>query len=390
MKTHENSQDIAGPMSYQNWIAASAGTRRLSISEVPLYSDADITGEISSGLGPYALRNALPNDERDPAIILIVNGYIDPNQVPRTIKTNVSNFTGASLPDEIAALCSLALGVRMMAGGVTRMASDGSPHGFIILGDRERPAFFGKRGASPKILPRVVETVALVPGLLSRFPLLTPTAASTLVRAARSYRDGLWIAEAEPELSWLLLVSALEIAAVQDNVHRTSPVDILRTSKPELVVQLEEAGAKILELVASALARELRATGRFLDFMSKFMPPPPEKRPPNGFRFDWSDRAMRVAMKKVYDHRSSALHEGIPFPPPMCWAPMRDAGWPAPMETIMGLAASTTGGSWIRADMPFSLHIFEQVARGALLNWWAALAGPGADANRLDEPPHTV
>ncbi len=366
----------AGPLSYQNWLAQAGGAPRRSVSEVPLYSDAHITGELTEGLGPYVFRNGLPNDERDPAVVLFVDGHLDPNNLPRMQKTDTANFTGAWLGDEIAALCSLAFGARIMAGSVTRLSVPGS--GFwTILGDSDRPSVFPVPHDRPKILPRVVETTTMQPELLASYQYLGPEQATALVRAARSYRDALWVAEPEPELSWLLLVSALEVASVQQQIDHTSPVDILRASKPKLVARLQSP--ELVEEVANALARELRATARFLDFMGRFAPDPPAKRPPEGFRIDWSAANLKRAMKTVYEHRSRALHEGIPFPPPMCDAPMFiDPKWDAPIETVPGLAVSTSGGVWSGDDMPFTLHSFEYIARGALLNWWRALAPTSA------------
>ncbi len=70
-----------------------------------------------------------------------------------------------------------------------------------------------------------------------------------------------------------------------------------------------------------------------------------------------------------------ALHEGIPFPPPMCDAPFDERGWPAPHEGGgLGLATGTQGGVWMSDDLPMTLHTFEYIARGALLNWWSSLA----------------
>lgn len=298
-----------GPTSYQNWRSQIAGVPRAGASEVPFYSDAHITGELTD-LGPYVLRNGIPADERDPAIVLMVDGHMDPNDLPPMDNTDTANFTGAWLGDEIAALCALAFGARVMAGNSTRILLDAERERWVLMGHRERPAFFPARRHRHRVLPRVVQTTAMRTELLSTFPGLSPEDATALVRAARSYRDALWIAEAEPELSWLMFVSALEVAAVQQHIDRTTPIEVLRVSKPRLVARLESLSPEAAEEVASALARELRATARFLDFMEGFMPEPPEKRPPEGFRLDWSPNSMKRFMKRVYEHRSLALHRG--------------------------------------------------------------------------------
>lgn len=274
-----------------------------------------------------------------------------------------------------------------MAGNSTRLLLDAEKDRWVIMGDHGRPAFFPVRRHRHRVLPRIVKTTTMSPDLLKTFPALTPGDATAVVRAARSYRDALWIAEAEPELSWLMLVSAIEVAAVQQHIDRTAPIEILRVSKPRLVARLESLSPEAVDEVAAALARELRATARFLDFMDRFMPTPPEKRPPEGFRLDWSAPNLKRCITKVYEHRSLALHEGIPFPPPMCDGPLlADPDWHAPIETVPGLAASTSGGVWSREDLPFPLQTFEYIARGALLNWWSALAAPPRPAAYVPEP----
>jgi hypothetical protein len=368
-----------GPACYRNWRAQLDGAESSGASEVPFYSDADIRWELNGGLGPYSLRNAMPADPSDPALILVAE-FHGPNLRDPMDRTDTANFTGAWLGDEIASLCALAFGVRLMAGGATRhLVKRYAPDRWLITGDRDRPTWFPKRADRRSVLPRALAPRASDGDLLGTLPSLTPARATSLVRAARSYRDGLWIAEAEPELSWLMLVSALEVAAVERQIERTTPLEILRSSKADMVHRLEAVGGTLAEEVASALKRELRATGRFLDFMKEFMPAPPEKRPPQGFQLDWSVKNLRRCLQTVYEHRSCALHEAIPFPPPMCEGPhFSTPDWEAPCETIPGDAHSTTGGVWKTEQLPFPLHTFEHMTRGALLNWWRALGTAAA------------
>jgi hypothetical protein len=46
-----------------------------------------------------------------------------------------------------------------------------------------------------------------------------------LIRAARLHQDAVWIAEQEPELAWLMLVSALETGAGRWDRSAGSPID---------------------------------------------------------------------------------------------------------------------------------------------------------------------
>lgn len=375
-----------GPACYRNWRACREEAPIYSLAELPIYSDAKIrfSDGFSGEFGPYALDYASPAQQIDPLFILHIRSHLDPSNLPVEIKTDTANYTGVLFPDEIAALMSLSVGARFMAGGVTRSFAGGR---WYIEGDRQRPVGFF--GAENPIIPRSVEEKQFTLPLLARFPDLPAEAATALVRAARSYRDGLWIADREPELTWLLFVSALEVAAVHEQVAQTDSIELLRLSKPTLVQHLEAAGKpELVGVVARELNRELRATGRFLDFMDRFMPGPPEKRPPEGFRFEWTPQNLKKALKKVYEHRSLALHEGMPFPTPMCDPPhFQHAQWEAPGETMPGLGMISNGTPWARADLPMPLHTFEYIARGALLRWWDSLVSAAPERHTSADTP---
>ncbi len=369
-----------GPTSYQNWRAYLDEKPMCGRAEFPFYSDVDFSVPRSEDMGPYRFQHAFAAELRDPALILFVDDYL-PNEAPQMERTRTDSFTGASFGDEIAALLSLSLGRRFVAGDATRTQSNVGTNEWIIMGDQARPSLFralatrmfGRR----VVLPRADARTTVTTEYLSSFPKLKPDVATSLVRAARLYRDALWIAEAEPELAWLLFVSALEVAAVQQHVE-VPLIDILRLSKPKLVARLEAIDVTLAEEVAAELARELRATARFLGFMERFMPPAPELRPPEEWaRLDWSPPRMKKLLESVYKLRSLALHEGMPFPPPMCSPPsLVRPEWPAPIEVVLGLASAASGGVWMADELPMSLHTFEYIARGALLKWWTELARP--------------
>jgi hypothetical protein len=134
-----------------------------------------------------------------------------------------------------------------------------------VHGDGRRPAFLARRVGRGTVLPRVVDTTTLDATLLKTFPLISPENATALARSARSYRDGLWIAETEPALAWLLFVSAIEVAAVQVHIDRTLPEDILRASKLNLVGILERAERGAPERALRGLVRGLQVrTGQRL------------------------------------------------------------------------------------------------------------------------------
>jgi hypothetical protein len=201
---------------------------------------------------------------------------------------------------------------------------------------------------------------------LGSFAGLDGEAAGVLVAAARLYQDALWMAELDPHLAWLLLVSAVETAANHWRRKNRNHVERLTDSKPALVKLLHErGGADLVEEVAKEIADVTGATLKFTEFILAFNPGPPEGK--RLIPVDWSN--LREAVRLVYRWRSKALHGGTPFPAPMCNAPRVQDG--AISERPFGLAAGTGGAMWDNDETPMLLHVFEHITRGTLLRWWA-------------------
>jgi hypothetical protein len=378
-KDSTTSPQEKGPFAYENWKAVMVGAPSRGAFESPLFTDAHITGEVSEGYGPYQLLNAvpIPPDAQVllPTIILRVEDYLeyDPSAL-EVDKTDVVRYHGGSLPDEVAALVSLSLGIRLKAGGIIRQFSPngdprGHPRGPILY---ENLVLIRPRGRPP-ILPRALGTHSLseiTP--LASLPKLTPDNAVALVRAARLYQDAMWVAESEPELSWIMFVSAIETAAGHWRAAKESPIERLRASRPDLEKLLEEAGGQELVLkVADQIADYMGATRKFIDFVLEFLPEPPKERPPEFFQCSWERESMERSMRIIYNWRSRALHGGIPFPQPMCMEPMPHGN--AFGEKPIGLAGSAGGAVWVAEDTPMLLHTFEYIVRYALLRWWESM-----------------
>lgn len=198
-KPLSDSTDI-GPWSYRNWLRHLAGGITQGFYEVPLYSDAHITGDISDGVGPYKIKHAFSNGPHDPSLLLFVRSYFTQNDLPNFQKTDDSSFTGMSLADEIAVLVSLTTGARMVAGETTR-TYDQDMKLDIVTGDLGRPTWFHPKsfmGKERRIIPGAMGTVLISDEVIQHFHKLSAAQATTLLRAARSYRDALWISEVEP------------------------------------------------------------------------------------------------------------------------------------------------------------------------------------------------
>jgi len=165
-------------------------------TEYPLYTDAHITGELTKGCEPYSFINMISMKQEtgvaSESILLRIGWYISGN--PKCeIETDTSKYHGGWVTDEIAALASLKLGIRLKAGDMTRIFGSYSED---PLGTPRAPMYpppmLTLRGKQP-VLPNVIKTVNL--GDLKEIQQLQNIKESQyipLIRAARLYQDALW------------------------------------------------------------------------------------------------------------------------------------------------------------------------------------------------------
>ena len=196
-------------------------------------------------------------------------------------------YHGGQFEDEIVALASLCLGARLASGGISRMfGHTDDPYGQPGEWDRRPNPPFEFHGHSP-VLPdvrgeRSLDSLTRLDSILR----VEPSRYTSLVRACNSYRSALWISESDPNLAWLLLISALETAA-NDTYHRratlSSSYDTFRLQYPDLNERLKKVGGVThAKEVAEAIGGTLNATKKFIDFVMRFKPGPPELRPEGG------------------------------------------------------------------------------------------------------------
>ncbi|QEG36806.1 hypothetical protein [Bythopirellula goksoeyrii] len=386
-------------LSQLNWHAANAGGALRGISEYPLYSDTHIVGERPDEFGPYAFLNAVPLPDGpgnvNAPIVVRVSLHLDTHHLPNMSQRDESLYHGGLLIDELAALISLCVGARMRAGGESRRFEPGKdPLGRpAAWNDRPKPSVGVRLAPIIKlktgvvlrsnniVLPAAVGTHSLDElDLLSCIPRLSSKQYVSLIRAANHYQDALWVAESEPNLAWLMLVSALETAANEFTSENGAPVERLRYSIPELASVLEEAGGpKLVARVADLIQHSLGATKKFIDFTLNFLPTAPAMRPKEEYlRIKWDkDSLKKHVLRKVYAYRSRALHGGIPFPAPMFEPPYAGVDFQLSEKPLTGLASHSHGGTWMPEDLPINLHCFHYIVRGALMNWWHSMGGDG-------------
>lgn len=374
----------AGLDCWENWQLARRGAAVEYAYEVILYSDGDVGGRIATDLGPYRVMNLHPDVRRAsgrPAFVLRVDNHMrwDASRLGPMDKTSVEKYHGGTLKDELAALLSLCSGVRLKAGFVSRWFHPGDTEG--------RAAFHGAEPTVPlgdgrwRLLPfsraGVIgeEHQYLMPSL----PALRKDDVTALVKAARQYQEGIWVAEVDPGQAWLRLVSAAETAASQWRQAAYTPRERLELARPDLVRKLVSVGGDgFADEIAGELADVMGATKKFVEFLTTFGRVPPPVRPPDWMRCDFEEPAFKKAMRVIYGHRSKTLHDGTAMPHPMCEPPYHAADFGNAFgERPQGEATSAGGGTWTREDTPMLLWTFEHVVRTALRSWWQALAAGG-------------
>lgn len=377
------------PHIYSNWLAAEKGLRVFSIYEYPLLTDARIIGHTIEGYGPYKFINPKPSQEKigliKPSIILRINAHVAGSKIVDFCKKrSIELIYEGGAQEQIATLTSLALGVRIKAGGCIRIFSPleekVDPLG-VPIGWHDKPYPILQIDQRGLVLPNVVGPHSLEDlKPFSQILSISPENIVALIRAAKLYQDALWIAESEPALSWLMFVSALETAANQWRKEKDNHIERFKNFKEGRLFELltKYCDQEIINNVASLIADSLGSTKKFIDFVIEFLPGPPAKRPPPDARMDWSKQTMKKILDKIYQYRSDALHEGTPFPDPMCSRPTWESPWEAPAEKYIGGVLNLTMDDkekiWFNKKFPILLNTFEYITRGTLIKWWKSIS----------------
>ena len=388
-------QKREGPLGYRNWRAKSAGEPPGAIWEVDVYGDAHPLGDWTKSPGPYAIVNVVnpwdaPHARR--TLVLREENCLDRAHATSMAKTDTSAFPGGSPADEIIALLVLENGVRLRAGGTSRLFYGRDPFGMPrSYGAREVPVLPPRQGAG--VLPGLSREWLISTKLLTTYGDLSAEEAVVLARSARMYANAVWNADADANLAWLLLVSAIETAAVFWSKRRRRERD---TDHISVLCDLDEKlGAMVRQVSDAALASKIAAElvdrkgifRKFRAFIEHYLPgSPPASRPPPAGQAHLTGDEFKDSLKLIYRYRSEALHAGTPFPSPMCFPPetlpvpleegkgqTSSETREIPCERPLGLAASSHGGAWRAEHLPMNLHCFEYITRAVLCAWWADL-----------------
>ena len=338
-----------------------------------MYTDSKANGGAVNA-GPYVIMPAMSNPAAAGAVLeIVVRMAYDLEADDLMETTHDRAYHGGGLYDEFAALLSLSLGIRCQSGGPIRRWYPESDHwGVHVEFDHTRP-YLAVSGARGQILPGHPKhfTLEQAESLLTAYGTLTSTHATAVIRAARLYQQALWISETDPNQAWILLVSAIEVAA--NNYARVpkSPFTRIEMAWPELAATLSSVPHDTRDEISRIIAPTIKVAAKVLAFFEEFLPGPPSARPAVYDQVDWDKMMDHVGL--IYRYRSNSLHEGNPFPYPMCEAPRTDSNGVA-SEKPMGHATQVGGSSWLAEDVPFLLHVFEYITRQSLQAWWKARA----------------
>jgi hypothetical protein len=380
LSTPPRAEQPIGPAAWRNWHAATTGAPWQQRVEHGLYSDSGFVGDLPN-LGPYHIINTVsrtgPASAGDSQQSLVLRHDwhlpIEPLLIRADpLTTQVEAYHGGWVDEELAALLSLALGVRCRSGGVIRVwwsADDelGRPSAF----DHRPPTISRARFS---MLPHVARDQVLLDDcrpLLEGYATLGAANAITLVRAARQYQLAIWNADDDPNLTWLQLVGALEAAGREQTID--TPFELLDELWPELGNILHHAKLDDSHAIVQELAQLVRATKRIREIVRRYMPAPLEPRPPSYQQVKWNRLVESVT--RIYALRSRALHEGVPMPGPLLQPPL-PAGDPLPERP--GGTHGIGDSVWTDADMPMYLHVFAHVVRDVLCGWWEDLISSAA------------
>jgi hypothetical protein len=384
---------------WANWEAQLKDSSVVESIEFILYGRAWITG-LEGQFGPYLATNAMsglaPQSPPGPQPVVAVRADLHKlggTNLDRTLQLTkrfgTDAYHGGTLLDEVAALVALVLGSRIKAGPIVRRFDASTPLGRPQFLQGLRAPYLPERtdgrcvitNTQPAVGIQEVDQLALTINLGN-------DDRRALMKAARYYQNALWIAEEDTATAWLYLVSAIETIAHRVKIAESDPVSLLKQSHPELVNKLEELHAATVTLVADTFGTTLKVTKGFRETVRRFLPDPPPIRPPSYGQIDWDWEKLRKGIDQIYKLRSKAVHEGIPFPGPLCEPPVPTTDEHGKLGTPQELPP---GDSWVgisgwkATDMPMYIHVFAHITRGVLLNWMRATAeGSAGPAIRAD------
>lgn len=361
--------NIAPTWSLENWQLKNGEEDWFMMEEHQAFAPNFIP-KSDTTIGPYKLffKSIAKNNVAQTLITIRAELYSN-NKSKKEIEETL--HFDANIGHEVSALISLAIGVKIRYGGITRRISHPSitlsdPFGEPLLPESEWRPPLEVADLFP-ILPstsgtKFADDLTVLNNLINA----KPAQYKAFINSARIYQDSLELADRDPNLSWILMVSALETAANIENLLLTEPITLFECAHPNLHEFLSEHKVpEILTEVAKTIAPTLKATNKFLSFCVKYLPDAPRDRPDEEkHRIEWTEESLKKCLGIVYNYRSVYLHTGKRFPSLMLEAPHRSAEKPN-----VEMARNYRNREWKDKEVPITFDSFHYLCRGILINW---------------------
>ena len=162
-------EDHPGTLAYRNWLGVNLEVVSPSAIEYPCYTDADLRGDLSKGLGSFKLINTIAGKSNtEPSAVMRVEWHLG-EEIDDWYGPGDDHYHGGTMTDEILALASLNLGIRFKGGDETRR--------FDLNDDpRGRPIAYGSDRSTPVL--RAAGPNPVIPSLLGSHNLNDATLAT--------------------------------------------------------------------------------------------------------------------------------------------------------------------------------------------------------------------
>jgi hypothetical protein len=360
--------------------------KKLRIVEYIVYSDCWFLGNLDGWDLPFQIDNLVPafapQNATCPRLVLRLIEYGELADLVGSgdLSTDESRFSGESLHEEILSFASLVLGSRLVSGGTFREFSTdtldfGRPDGMWCGNANTGHASSRGHARAPRLLGQR-DLTQLAPRFARFRDAARPLSAMTVARVARLFRTAAWYAEVEPDVAWVLLVSALEKAAAAWDLSKHDRTQVFRAEHSDLARRVEACGPDLLDSVAELVVNRRTLGKRLQEFIATHCEAPSGTRQPGGVgSVNWTPQSLREIGKFAYDARSKYLHEGKPFPPAVSEPPLpmpenNSVRWT--QRPCIGLAQVQASGRWATGDLPILLDAFFHVAQNSLSNWIAS------------------
>lgn len=317
--------------------------------EFEVISDARIIGDLE--YGPYKFSiwefsNKKEGEERK--LCLSIKSKILNSESKNMDDANRKGFYhGGGIAEEIVSIASLILRRRFKLGPVTRINNKPSLYlkGNIFLDEQ---LITGK-----SYFASLFEWFQFVEGLNPKYD-------QSFMLAVRMYHKAILLIEEEPDLSYLNLITAIEVLCQDTDIGEVTLYDIDK-ELANLVYTLEDNAKE--KIASRILKREKFIKRRFVKFILDYLEDSfwnEVERPEIG-KINSED--LPDYLRKIYDQRSRTLHSGEPFPPFHYEKPLDGAEIDFSSYIIAGEK------KWERKDYIPYPHFFERLVNHVLKNF---------------------